>query len=740
MTTIETLVAALALRGAWDDPERPYWSLGAALSASLLAAVVAVAYRKPDHKYASGALLHLAIVLAGAAAEQHATVEFWLLHLMALGVQALAWSLAERRLEREQTAESRGELPAFRYAAAGLGVSLFCATIAGNVLRAAGWLPVDIRLLEPFTFQLPPDASPSFLLSPLAWTAWGALAAASIVMLRDIRAVFRWEGAYSLGLAGICLAVERSTSSPLGLVQGLALGVSGYLLVVALLEQFGEKLNLPGFGSMQNAKRELDWLDPTQLVISLLVAGASLWLVLNATPPVDRLPGSLAAVLLFAAALIQAREPERQGSAAWRTAALAFGALGAAELGWTWLTGEGEIFWLQRKVIAAAALFLTVLACQFVVPKLSRSSPAWIESGRRASIALGGLFLPLLAALLIQEWRLHVPGRWSSDGRPGVRGHGRDVGRHGRSGVTIRRVCRARPVAPVIAGPDGLRLRGRAVCLADRVSLPHGHAPVASDQFSGQVLDAGRDDRRLRRRRLERVFPTTETERIVGTAARTALLAPLVPAIGHWLRPALNIDIEMVLFLAAAFYGLQATLKRSLTLSCLAIISGNAALWLLWSRLGIDFSQHPQLWLIPIALVTLVAEHIHQGRLSSQQAGAVRYIALAVIYVSSTADVFLSHVGRDLSMSLVFVLMGLSIAGVLAGIMLQVRSFLYLGVTFLLVDLSIVVFHAAWDRGHIWVFWLSGIALGAAIIALFAVFEKHRNDLAPALDRFKQWS
>jgi hypothetical protein len=221
---------------------------------------------------------------------------------------------------------------------------------------------------------------------------------------------------------------------------------------------------------------------------------------------------------------------------------------------------------------------------------------------------------------------------------------------------------------------------------------------------------------------------------------RTALLAPLVPAIGHWLRPAIFIDPETVLFLAAAFYGLQATLKRSLTLGCLAVASGNAALWLLWIRLGIDFAQHPQLWLIPIALVTLVAEHVHRDRLSSQQAGAVRYFALAVIYVSSTADVFLSHVGRDLSMPLVLVLMGLSIAGVLAGIMLQVRSFLYLGVTFLMVDLSIAVFHAAWDRGHIWVFWLSGIAVGAAIIALFAVFEKHRNDLAPALDRFKQWS
>jgi hypothetical protein len=72
--------------------------------------------------------------------------------------------------------------------------------------------------------------------------------------------------------------------------------------------------------------------------------------------------------------------------------------------------------------------------------------------------------------------------------------------------------------------------------------------------------------------------------------------------------------------------------------------------------------------------------------------------------------------------------------------LLRVRSFLYLGVTFLLVDLSVVIYHAAWDRGQMWVFWLSGIAVGAAIIALFAVFEKRRNDLRLAIDRFKQWS
>lgn len=72
---------------------------------------------------------------------------------------------------------------------------------------------------------------------------------------------------------------------------------------------------------------------------------------------------------------------------------------------------------------------------------------------------------------------------------------------------------------------------------------------------------------------------------------------------------------------------------------------------------------------------------------------------MSAIYVSSTADVFISHVGREISLPLVLVLMGLSIVGMLSGMLLQVRSFLYLGFTFLLVDLSIMVYHAAWDLG-----------------------------------------
>ncbi len=81
----------------------------------------------------------------------------------------------------------------------------------------------------------------------------------------------------------------------------------------------------------------------------------------------------------------------------------------------------------------------------------------------------------------------------------------------------------------------------------------------------------------------------------------------------------------------------------------------------------------------------------------------------------------------------------LAVLGVLAGILLRVRSFLYLGVTFLFVVIGRMIVYAAFERDHIWIFWASCIVLGAAIIALFAVFEKRRNDVLASVERFKQW-
>ena len=111
---------------------------------------------------------------------------------------------------------------------------------------------------------------------------------------------------------------------------------------------------------------------------------------------------------------------------------------------------------------------------------------------------------------------------------------------------------------------------------------------------------------------------------------------------------------------------------------------------------------------------------------------------LSAIYISSTADMFIAGLGN--SWSLPLVLMLLSVAGMLAGIWLRVRSFLFLGLTFLVLDALSMIWYAAHDLHNTWLWYLCGIALGAAILAMFAVFEKRRGDILAAVERMQAWS
>jgi hypothetical protein len=43
------------------------------------------------------------------------------------------------------------------------------------------------------------------------------------------------------------------------------------------------------------------------------------------------------------------------------------------------------------------------------------------------------------------------------------------------------------------------------------------------------------------------------------------------------------------------------------------------------------------------------------------------------------------------------------------------------------------------ERAQTWVWWASGIVLGAAVLALFALFEKRRNDVVKLLGDLKEW-
>jgi hypothetical protein len=218
--------------------------------------------------------------------------------------------------------------------------------------------------------------------------------------------------------------------------------------------------------------------------------------------------------------------------------------------------------------------------------------------------------------------------------------------------------------------------------------------------------------------------------------ARTALALPLLPALGVWLEMETETS-PLLWFLVAAFYGVEAYKWRSVWWAGLSVLAGNLGIWFTWYQWDLSFLTHPQLWLIPPALAVLIAEHLNQDRLKSEQSASIRYLALGVIYISSTADMFIAGVGNSLILPLVLALF--SVAGVFAGMMFRVRAFLLLGVTFLTVVILTMIWYAAVDLQHTWVWWISGILLGTAILALFGLFEKRRNDVLAAIERFRSW-
>jgi hypothetical protein len=191
--------------------------------------------------------------------------------------------------------------------------------------------------------------------------------------------------------------------------------------------------------------------------------------------------------------------------------------------------------------------------------------------------------------------------------------------------------------------------------------------------------------------------------------------------------------------LLGVFFGSLAQLRRSANYGIFAALAINFGVWvLLGHQDATTFIHSPQLWLIPLGLIILVAEHLNRERLGFWPSLSLRYAGLLCIYLSSTIEMFMAGLGK--SVWLPIVLMFLAVAGMLLGILFRVRAFLLAGFMALLIVIFAQIWHAAVDREHVWVWWATVIVFGIAILTLFALFEKHRNEVLKVIDNMKQWN
>jgi hypothetical protein len=218
---------------------------------------------------------------------------------------------------------------------------------------------------------------------------------------------------------------------------------------------------------------------------------------------------------------------------------------------------------------------------------------------------------------------------------------------------------------------------------------------------------------------------------------RTGVLLPLLPVIGFWL---VNSDVSYagLLFLVGLFYGALSVARRSMVFAVLAIMAGNGGLWDLFQGMeGFGFYQHPQLWLIPVALSALAAARLNRDRLTQDQMTAVRYATLITIYVSSTSDIFVNGVSESpwLTMALAM----LSVLGVIAGLMFRIRAFLFVGTAFLLLSILTLIWTASVALNWGWLWYVAGIGIGALILVTALLFDRKRLEMLRLVERLKQW-
>jgi hypothetical protein len=218
---------------------------------------------------------------------------------------------------------------------------------------------------------------------------------------------------------------------------------------------------------------------------------------------------------------------------------------------------------------------------------------------------------------------------------------------------------------------------------------------------------------------------------------RTGILLPILPVFGFLMEPS-QVPYSGLLFLVGLFYGALSVMRRSFVFGILAVFAGNGGLWMLLDGAdGYSFYQHPQLWLIPVSLSVLAAGHVNRDRLTKDQMTMIRYATLMMIYVSSTSDIFINGVSE--SPWLTIILLVLSVTGVLAGLALRIRAFLFLGTAFLLLSLLAIIWTASVNLNSVWLWYVAGIAFGVLIIIAFALFEKKRREMLELVERLKQW-
>ena len=543
--------------------------------------------------------------------------------------------------------------------------------------------------------------------TPPEWLALAATAAIWIAMLWDGEARDALAGMYFVGLVAAGVVLDRIQPEAKWLwwtgdviLAAYALATSFLWSARAELRKIADQLRIPG--GPDSPLAGLAWLVPVNCTMVAIVVVLSYGFVLTYDDFAFRLVAAKAVLAQMVTLGLLARGDRRSNL---QYAALLLGVLGAMAIGWAGLQPEAGTL-LDRSVVAAAAISIAAVIYGLGLAKLLAAGNDWLRPARRLASQFIALDIAVVLLVLAAEISQAV-----ENSRVAM-----DSAAVATMSAVLLGLFAAALAAAVLPGRDPLALpeRGRQAYVYGAEALFVAlfvHLRLCEPQWFHGILreywplvvqgiafvGVGMGEW-FRRRRWS----------VVGEPlANTGMLLPLLPVLGYWILPA-RIDYSVLLLAVGLLYGVLSLMRRSFGFGLLAVLAANGSLWyFLGGQEGLRFLEHPQLWMIPPALCVLIAAQLSRRQLSAEQMTAIRYGVSIVIYVSSTADIFIQGVARAPWLPLV--LAGFSLAGVLLGILVRVRAFLILGTSFLMLSLLTIIWYAAVDlqqtlalvrRGH----------------------------------------
>ncbi|MBK5966451.1 hypothetical protein CCR95_20830 [Thiocystis minor] len=199
---------------------------------------------------------------------------------------------------------------------------------------------------------------------------------------------------------------------------------------------------------------------------------------------------------------------------------------------------------------------------------------------------------------------------------------------------------------------------------------------------------------------------------------RLALLLPILAVATTPLQLASGWSGGTLLAASVLYLTLASRLRHPWALY-LGVLALNGAVYL-WAPLWAERYELWQFYIAPAAVSVLALLHLHRAELRPSVLSGARLTALSALYAGAALDLFLRP---ELS---VFVLaLALAFIGILLGIALRIRAFLYAGVVFLIFNVvgQLVQFYPDQGIGRALIL----IGLGATIIGGMVIFNLKRE-------------